>query len=82
MLELHARTQAEENLGRRFLACFVASFDDAGLPADAELRGALRAYMDWAVGDVMSYAPADAVIPAERPVPRWTWEGLQSDLDR
>lgn len=37
MLELHARTQAERDLETRFVRCFVAAFDDAGLPADPEL---------------------------------------------
>jgi hemoglobin len=82
MLDLHARTQADDDLGARFVRCFVAAQDDAGLPTDAELRAALRAYMEWAVGEVLSYAPADAVVPAGRPVPRWTWGGLQADADR
>lgn len=82
MLELHARTQAEEGLGVRFVRCFVAAFDDAGLPADPALRAALRAYMEWAVRDVLRYAPADAVVPAGRPVPRWTWDGLHADPGR
>jgi hemoglobin len=82
MLELHARTQADYDLGARFVRCFVAALDDAGLPPDAELRAALRAYIEWAVGEVLSYAPADAVVPAGRPVPRWTWDGLQADPNR
>jgi hemoglobin len=82
MLELHARTQADADLGPRFLRCFVDALDDAGLPADRELRSALRAYMEWAVAEILRYAPADAVVPAGRPVPCWTWGGLQSDPDR
>ena len=82
MLELHARTQADADLGPRFLGCFLGALDNAGLPADAELRAALRAYMEWAVADVMQYAPAGAVVSAGRPVPRWTWDGLQADSDR
>jgi hemoglobin len=78
MLDLHARMQAEPDLGTRFVRCFVAALDDARLPADAELRAALRAYMEWAVQEVMRYAPADAVVPAGLPVPRWTWDGLQA----
>ena len=65
------------DLGERFVSCFVAAADDAGLPADPEFRAALRAYMEWAVADVLTYSPVDAVVPAERPMPRWTWDGLQ-----
>jgi hemoglobin len=82
MLALHAGTQADADLGTRFVRCFVDALDDAGLPTNHELRSALRAYMESAVRDVMSYAPADAVVPAGRPVPRWTWAGLQADPGR
>ena len=82
VLDLHARTQADADLGTRFLHCFVGALDAAGLPVDTDLRAALRAYMEWAVADVMYYAPADAIVPAGRPVPRWTWNGLKVDKDR
>jgi hemoglobin len=76
VLQLHAGNGEMGDLGRRFVDCFVAAADDAGLPADAEFRGALRAYMEWAVDDVLAYSAEDAVVPAGRPMPRWTWEGL------
>jgi hemoglobin len=38
MLEIHARQGADEDLGRRFAAAFMAAADDAGLPADPTLR--------------------------------------------
>lgn len=76
VLGMHAHMGADDDLGDRFLACFVASFDDAGLPADRELREALTSYMRWAVDDVMSYTPMDSVVPVEEPVPRWSWDGL------
>ena len=78
MLEIHARTRAEEDLGRRFVACFVAAADDARLPDDPQFRRAFRDYMTWAVSDVLCFAPADAVVPPERVVPRWSWDGLQA----
>ena len=76
MLTIHAHNGADHDLGERFLACFLAAIDDADLPDDAELRGALRAYMQWAVDDVMGYAPRDATVPAELPMPKWSWDGL------
>jgi len=77
VLTIHAGTQAQDDLGERFLACFVAAFDDARLPEDPQLRTALRAYMRWAVAEVMAYSPADSVVPGELPVPRWSWDGLE-----
>jgi hemoglobin len=81
MLEFHARTQAKKDLGRRFIDCFVRAADDAGLSADPEFRAALRAHMTWAVSEVMSYAPPDAVVPPDRPVPRWSWDGPERPQD-
>jgi len=47
---------------------------DAHLPA---------AYMQWAVDEVLSYSPYDAlVIPARLPVLRRSWDGLQGPASR
>ena len=75
MLELHARTGAADDWGQRFVACFVQAMDDAGLPEDPDFRVALRAYMEWATEEVMSYTPAESRVPHELPVPRWGWSG-------
>jgi hemoglobin len=75
MLEIHARTGAADDWGGRFVACFVQAVDDAGLPQDREFRAALRAYMEWATEEVMSYAPAESLVPKALPVPRWSWDG-------
>jgi hemoglobin len=77
LLRMHAGNGDMGDLGRRFVACFVAAADDAGLPADPEFRATLRAYMEWAVDDVLAYSPLDAVVPADLPIPRWSWDGLQ-----
>ena len=57
---MHAGNGDMTDLGRRFVECFVLSADDAGLPADPEFRAALRAYMEWAVADVLVYSPQAA----------------------
>jgi hemoglobin len=76
MLQLHAGNGDLTDLGRRFVACFVAAADDAGLPDDPELRASLRAYMEWAVGEVLLLGdPATRVAPG-RPMPHWGWDGL------
>lgn len=80
VLRIHCGEGAEvmDEFGRRFLACFVAAADDAGLPDDPALREALRAYMTWAVADVISYSPKESVVSDGQPVPRWSWDGLVS----
>lgn len=76
VLVMHAGNGDISDLGRRFLDCFVAAADDAGLPADPQLRAVLRNYMRWAVADVLAHDDPDA-IPAGLAVPRWSWDGLQ-----
>ena len=77
MLGIHAGQGADDDLGARFVACFVQGADDAGLPDDPDFRAALRAYMEWAVGEVLSYSPPEAQVAAGLPVPRWGWNGRE-----
>jgi hemoglobin len=76
VLTLHAGNGMGEDIGERFVSCFVAAADDAGLPADPEFRGALRSYMEWAVSEMLSHQRHDSRVAAGLPMPRWTWEGL------
>jgi hemoglobin len=78
MLITHAGQGAGEDYGPRFVACFVQAADDVSLPGDPEFRSCLRAYMEWAVGDVLQYAPQGSEVPPDLPVPRWSWSGLVS----
>ncbi|WP_033262259.1 group II truncated hemoglobin [Amycolatopsis vancoresmycina] len=77
MLRMHAGNGDMSDLGRRFVVCFVQAADDAGLPADPEFRAALRAYMEWAVAEVLTYPGPATGVPAGLAVPRWSWNGLQ-----
>ena len=78
VLRLHAGNGDMGELGRRFVECFVAAADDAGLPDDLEFRSALRAYMQWAVDEVLSYGAEDARVADGQAMPRWSWGGLES----
>lgn len=75
MLHLHAGNGEMGDLGRRFVECFVAAADDAGLPDDVEFRATLRSYMEWAVAEVLSYSAEDATVPDSLPMPGWSWDG-------
>ena len=79
MLGVHANQGAEDDLGWRFVECFTRAMDDAGLPDDPGFRAALRAYMEWATSEVMSYSPRDAHVPSGLPIPHWSWDGLILD---
>jgi hemoglobin len=78
VLQMHAGNGDMGDLGERFLRCFDAAADDAALPADQDFRAALHAYMRWAVGDVLSYSPHDAVVAPGAAMPRWGWDGLET----
>ena len=77
ILLMHAGNGDMGDLGERFLDCFVRALDDAGLPDDPEFRQAMRAYMRWAVDNVLAYSPEDALVPDGVAMPRWGWEGLE-----
>lgn len=76
MLLIHAEAGADDELGERFVACFMQAADDADLPDDPEFRHALRSYMEWAVSEVHSYSPKGSTVPGGLATPRWSWDGL------
>jgi hemoglobin len=75
MLEIHARQGAGADFGPRFVACFMQAADDVHLPDDPDFRAAIRSYMEWAVQEVDAYAPSDSRVPADLPMPHWSWNG-------
>jgi hemoglobin len=79
LLRIHAGTGAEDELGDRFLDCFLRALDDAGIPDEPALRAALHDYMAWAVEEFMAYAPRGSRVPPDVVVPHWSWDGLQSE---
>jgi hemoglobin len=78
VLAMHAGNGDMGDLGERFLDCFVRAMDDVALPDDPAFREAMRAYMRWAVDNVLQYSPVNAVVPARLRMPRWDWDGLQA----
>lgn len=79
LVALHSGNGDMSELNGRFVACFMAAADDAGLPDDPEFRAALRAYMEWAVREFNRYPDDPAQVPAGLTTPRWGWGGLLSD---
>jgi len=76
VVRMHAGQGDMGDLGRRFTDCFVQAADEAALPQDPQFRAALRAYMEWAVQEMVGHPDSDEDVPAGMPVPRWTWDGL------
>jgi hemoglobin len=76
VLTMHAGSGDMSDLGERFVACFVAALDDAGLPTDPRFREAMHAYMRDAVDTVLSYSYRQEAEPG-LPMPRWGWDGQE-----
>jgi hemoglobin len=75
---MHSGNGDMTDLGQRFVECFVAAADDAGLPADAEFRAALRAYMEWAVREFNTHPEPGSQVSTGLSVPRWGWGGIEA----
>jgi len=78
VLRMHSGNGDLGDLGERFYDCFVQALDDAELPDDPAFRAAMQAYMRWAVENVLAHPDEDAVAQGIA-MPRWSWNGLQSD---
>ena len=74
MPEMHAG-QGGEELGSRFVACFMKAVDDAQLPEDPDFRASLRSYIEWATEEVTTYSPVGTRAPSGGPMPSWSWNG-------
>jgi hemoglobin len=78
LVAMHAGNGDMTDLGRRFLACFMAAADDAELPKDPAFRSALHGYMEWAIEDVaLSHPDSASGVPPSLPMPRWGWNGRE-----
>lgn len=78
VLRMHCEEGDLSDLGRRFVDCFVAAMDDAGLPADPEFRAAMRGYLEWATGAIVGQAASGAPIRDGLRMPSWSWDGPAS----
>jgi hemoglobin len=58
---------------RRFVELMSVAADDAGLPADAEFRSALLAYVEWGTRLALQNSQPGAPVVSQAPVPRWGW---------
>jgi hemoglobin len=77
MLRIHAGQGGDADMGERFVECFVRAADDVGLPDDPRFRASLRAYMEWAVAEVVACSPPGSRVHPDLPTPRWGWDGLE-----
>lgn len=80
VMRMHLGESGGEDLTEmkeRFVECALVAADEAGLPGDRTFRAALRAYLTWAVHDLMPAHDDPDLVPDGLTVPRWTWDGLE-----
>jgi hemoglobin len=70
MHEVHAGNDPHDEMYERFVGCFVLALDDAGFPAEADLRAMMRSYVEDAVTEMKVYAPHGSQVPPHLPMPR------------
>ena len=78
MVGVHAGQGIDPEFSQRFARCFLQAADDAGFPADEDLREVLRRYITAATAEIESYAPPGSTAPAGLPLPQWSWAGPAS----
>ena len=79
VVRIHSGNGQHEDMDRRAIACFDQALEDADLAGDDALRQALHDYFAWATTTSMArYDVSADDVPPGLPIPRWSWDGLES----
>ena len=82
LIDVHRHLKITDEQRERFVAAYLESLDEAGLPADAPFRQAVREHVEFGshVAQQNSWAGSDADLHPIREVPAWSWPaGPQDD---
>jgi hemoglobin len=80
VVRTHSGNGPHHEMDRRAIACFDVALDDLGLTDP--LRQALHDYFAWATDVSMAqYTGAKDQVPDGLSIPRWSWDGLQTEGD-
>lgn len=74
MVSRHLGRHLTQEQRRRWMELLLASADAVGIPADAEFRSALVAYLEW--GSRLAVENSELTenpAPPDSPMPRWGW---------
>ncbi len=75
VVRMHSGNGEHLEMDRRAQICFAQAIEDAGLPADPDLRATLTAYFRWATAAMSAYPHSAAQVPSGRAFGRWSWDG-------
>jgi hemoglobin len=75
VVRIHSGNGEHVEMDERAQVCFAQALDDAGLPDDARLRAALKAYFRWATRAMSAYPESRQNVPVGLVLGRWSWDG-------
>jgi len=74
VVRMHSGNGPHGEMDRRAIACFDQALVDVGL--DDRTSAALADYFAWATTHEMGvYHVSEEQVPADLPLPRWSWDG-------
>lgn len=79
LVKMHSGNGQHDDMDRRAIACFDQALDDVGIADKSALSQVLHDYFAWATTTTMARYPQSADdVPAGLRIPRWSWNGLQT----
>jgi len=80
VVRMHSGNGPHLEMDQRAISCFDQAMADVGI--SGELRRVLHDYFAWATTTSMSqYHESADDVPAELTIPRWSWDGLQAQVE-
>jgi hemoglobin len=75
LIDVHRGLHITDEQRERFIAAYLESLDEAGLPADEPFRHAVREHVEFGAGVAQqnSWAQTDEDLHPIREVPHWNW---------
>jgi hemoglobin len=75
IIDVHRDLHITDEQRERFVAAYLESLDEAGLPDDEPFRQAVREHVEFGAGVAQqnSWAKSDAELHPIREVPHWNW---------
>jgi len=78
VVRMHSGEGEHEDMDQRAVACFDQAMTDIGLGDEQPVRQVLHDYFAWAVRMMARYPDSPDDVPADLPLPHWSWDGLHA----
>ncbi|MBS1507214.1 MAG: group II truncated hemoglobin [Bacteroidetes bacterium] len=74
MMVRHLNRHLTEEMRRRWMALFLDTADELGIPTDPEFRSALVGYLEWGSRIAVINSQNEKLdVPTHEPMPSWDW---------